>query len=328
MTRWVRAARLLLHVSTFRRWLTRPVVDLHRTRLGIELFLVVLLLPAAVLGGSPGLRLLKIAVFLALSASLTVWGFARDRLGRRMAWAVRRFRTVEGRRAVVHYNPRLDPFEVALFHAVCEQEIEGLERVFGTRLRAWRLFPSRLRIYLFRSVAGVSRVYGGPCGGFAEWFRWFVVVNADDEWRGLLRHEIAHIFAGRWSQSAPRVLVEGLAVWAQRTKQGWPVDVAARWALPRRADPLDLLLRREWPADPPQLLGRYYVLAGSFTGFLIRRFGLDAYRRFYRGTWTRRSDFARRFERHFGLPLEAAARDWVDGLRRQPPSPIPLCTSL
>jgi hypothetical protein len=52
-----------------------------------------------------------------------------------------------------------------------------------------------------------------------------------------------------------------------------------------------------------------YVLAGSFTGFLIRTFGLDAYRRFYRGQVQIRR-FDERFSKHFGLTLEEVEEQW------------------
>jgi hypothetical protein len=242
------------------------------------------------------------------AGALCLWGVAWwdsdwDQGSGRLAAAVRGFGTAARQRTVLHSDPRIDPLEVALFHAACEQEVEALERLFGVRLREWRLVPTRLRVYLFPTPDEVSRVHGEPAGGYAHWLRWYVVANAQSEWRELIRHEVAHLFAGRWSQTAPRVLAEGLAVWAQRTVYGRPIDSAARSVLPQSRDPIDLLLRPGWPDDTGELFDRYYVLAGSFTGFLIRRYGLATYRRFYRTTWTGRTDFARRFERHFGEPL-------------------------
>ena len=51
-----------------------------------------------------------------------------------------------------------------------------------------------------------------------------------------------------------------------------------------------------------------YTLAGSFTGFLIRRHGWERYRQFYRKT--RPKGFESRFREFFGLSLIEAERSW------------------
>jgi hypothetical protein len=53
-----------------------------------------------------------------------------------------------------------------------------------------------------------------------------------------------------------------------------------------------------------------YLLAGGFTGFLIRRFGWDRYGAFYRRAIGIR--FRSRFEKHFGMTLETAWQGWCD----------------
>ena len=56
---------------------------------------------------------------------------------------------------------------------------------------------------------------------------------------------------------------------------------------------------------------RCYALAGGFTGFLIRRFGWDAYREYYRRAdqWT----FRARFQKQFGISLEEGfGKYWRD----------------
>jgi hypothetical protein len=253
----------------------------------------------------------------------TLHEFYRDRYGRRLASAARRFRTVVSPRFVLHHDPELAPFEAALFARVCEDELDTLEQLFGTRLRAWRLWTGRLRVYLFATAPEVSRVHGSAVGGYAECPRWAVVAGADNiQWREFARHELAHIFAGRWNLYAPRLLAEGLAVWAERPGVAGSVDRSARRALPDDSDPLARLLNPEWPDDPQELFGEYYPLAGSFTGYLIRRFGWPAYRRFYQTIGTRQKSFARRFERHFGVPLNEVSRYWTEELRRIPESVV------
>jgi tetratricopeptide (TPR) repeat protein len=61
----------------------------------------------------------------------------------------------------------------------------------------------------------------------------------------------------------------------------------------------------------------HYALAGSFTGFLIQQFGLEAYRRWFRKAAHR--NFETVFKKAFGLTLTSAERQWRGGLlaRRQ-----------
>jgi hypothetical protein len=55
-----------------------------------------------------------------------------------------------------------------------------------------------------------------------------------------------------------------------------------------------------------------YVIAGSFTGYLLQRFGWERYRSFFRRATTR--NFSRCFAQVFGLRLLAAEHAWGDDL--------------
>jgi hypothetical protein len=149
--------------------------------------------------------------------------------------------------------------------------------------------------------------------GFASWHNWCIVVNLEAEWREILRHELAHIFGGRWNPQAPVVLREGLAVWAQRTARGYPVDYWARLMLSDPADALEFLIGPE-PAIGSMDRHRFYPLAGSFTAALIRRFGLPRYKGFYRDRTVTQAAFQRKFERHFMLSLRCAVDGWLTDL--------------
>jgi hypothetical protein len=60
-----------------------------------------------------------------------------------------------------------------------------------------------------------------------------------------------------------------------------------------------------------------YLLAGSFTGFLIRHCGWERYRRFYREA--KASDFRETFKKCMGLSLEVAESRWRrQALARRP----------
>lgn len=103
----------------------------------------------------------------------------------------------------------------------------------------------------------------------------------------------------------PPLVQEGLAVWLQgttpnQTDAAKDTDSVLRFD----TDPSPMLDPRQFFA--PNQVHVSYALAGGFTGYLIRRFGWDHYRRFYRKAdrWTFRSNF----RRHFGMSFEAAWR--------------------
>ena len=127
-----------------------------------------------------------------------------------------------------------------------------------------------------------------------------VIVVSCDMFEELARHELGHLFAGRWSRWAPPLLSEGLATWLQKSIAGVPIDTHARshcrcsghWLL------LPLLKQGRFYSDKERIVN--YILAGSFTGFLIRRFGWEKYQHFYRHT-SKWAWFEKRFEKFFGI---------------------------
>jgi hypothetical protein len=99
------------------------------------------------------------------------------------------------------------------------------------------------------------------------------------------------------------LVTEGLAVWLQWTTPDQPdtADDIPPFLL-FDTDPSLMLAPRHF--FEPSRMQVSYALAGGFTGFLIRRFGWDHYRRFYREIdhWKFRSVF----QRQFGMSFEAA----------------------
>jgi hypothetical protein len=143
----------------------------------------------------------------------------------------------------------------------------------------------------------------------------------------MLRHELAHIFAARWNSQAPRVLVEGLAMYAQRTINGFTLDDYARGYCSHEEAALDWLLGPE-PIECSAGRFAFYAVAGSFTAFLIRRFGWHEYRVLYQEQGLTSSNFAERFGRRFSAPFHVTVRAWLRDLRRYAVCRIPLQTSL
>ncbi|WP_143392762.1 hypothetical protein [Fimbriiglobus ruber] len=240
-------------------------------------------------------------------------GRSQIRLLAKLANATRSFRAVLGRQFLLRYDPAVDPLDVALVLQTLELEIGVLEQRFDRRLRAHWLLPAPLPVYLFRSAENLAEVYGEPVGGFASWRDWLIAVHARKEYEEMIPHELAHIFAGWWNPNAPKLLQEGLAVWAQRTCGGRPVDgfVGRRYDSAKQA--LAGLLGPFPDAGDPDRYW-YYILVGSFTGFLLRRSGWHHYRAFYQDKRVTLETLPARFEKHYGLNFETAGRVWFGQL--------------
>jgi hypothetical protein len=129
----------------------------------------------------------------------------------------------------------------------------------------------------------------------------------------LIRHELVHLFTGRWGLQVPALSSEGLAVWLQGTEAGSSIDDAARPHFRHRGLRLPAMLKESYYRNPCREHA-CYLLAGSFTGFLIRRFGWQRYRRFYLSQAAWGGFYRWVFRRHFGLTLEKAEWQWRNEL--------------
>lgn len=216
------------------------------------------------------------------------------------------FQTHATQRSVLHYATLLaDRWNLPLLQQRCESELDDIGRQFGFTLRR------RLVVYLFATWRDINAVFGPAYGGTALPLSNALVIPEDCNLQEVIRHELTHLFAARWNTMAPPLLGEGLATWLQSTVGGLPIDTAARPLLRNRSLKLTSLLKRSFFFAEPQRHS-CYVLAGSFTGFLIRRFGWDSYRSFYRVANAR--NFRGQFGKLFGLTLEQAERRWRNEL--------------
>jgi hypothetical protein len=251
---------------------------------------------------------------------------ARYVMTRRVAAVARGFGRIVGRRHIVYHDPMLDPFEVKLFHRACGEAIDSLEKTFRHPLRAYLLHRARLGVYLFSSDMDVTRARGGRAQGYASFLGFYIAISAESDWPATIRHELTHIFSAWWNPRPIRALEEGIAVWAQRTCQDYPVDTFVLHYFYCAQMALECLLGPE-PKTGDKDWHRFYMVAGSFTGFVIRRFGWESYRGFYRDRSVARTSFARRFEKHFGASISTVSRDWFKELRRTRVCSIPLVTT-
>jgi hypothetical protein len=219
---------------------------------------------------------------------------------------VRHFRTEARGKIVLHYDPPIVRcWSIAVFMDRCETELDRLTKQFGFSLLG------RVHIFLFRDIASMSRIHGSQVGGFAvaEMGSIFLVDGFFTPEH--LRHELGHLFAARWNNHAPPLFCEGLAVWLQQTIQGIPLATAARPWLGQSGLKLQAMFSPKFFYAEPQRAA-CYILAGSFTEFLIRRHGWERYRWFYQRSNSQL--YRSKFKRCFGVTLEKAEWQWRNEL--------------
>jgi hypothetical protein len=251
------------------------------------------------------------AALIAVAAALLLLGAWQFRWLWRFAQRVRRFRTMTDGRVVLHYEPGLERRrDLRLLMRDCRADLDQLARQFKFTLRRTPV------VYLFHSYRDIASIFGPEYGGTALSAATAIVVADDNALSESVRHELVHLFAARWGLAAPPLLDEGLAVWLQETDRGQPIDAAARpWLCEPGLKLRSLLSRRFFFAEPQ----RYacYLLAGSFTGFLVRRYGWPAYRKLFRMSDGTR--FEAKFEKCFAISLDEAERQWrYETLARSP----------
>lgn len=248
--------------------------------------------------------------FVALATLRVLIVFTRLQPVVKLASCACTYRTVRSPSVTLHHTPALrDPVHVRALLWTVETELHALARRFG------RVIRTPVTVYLTDQARHVAWMVGRDSGGFALCEANSIVLAADTPWEEFIRHELAHLYAGRWSRQAPPLLEEGLAVWLQGTQFGRPIDDAAREVLSRRDIGLNRLRDREWFFDPANA-NDCYTLAGSFTGFLIRRFGWAAYERLYRLCDGRKLE--PKFQTCFGQSPQDADWEWRLELRMGP----------
>jgi hypothetical protein len=222
----------------------------------------------------------------------------------RLSRRVVRFCTVKGDRVSLLFPTGLDEtIELQEVIKWSESDLDEFSERFGVRL------SRRLIIVLIPSHRDLTADFGRLMGGTALFSANAVVLAVDCPLREILRHELVHLFAARWNGCAPPLIQEGLAVWLQETEPD-RTNTALHLCVAQRFDTDPSLLLSPQYFFAPQWQRDSYALAGVFTGFLIRRFGWDRYKRFYRmaDPWTVRSAF----KRQFGMGLEEAWRRCPD----------------
>jgi hypothetical protein len=199
----------------------------------------------------------------------------------------------------------LDAGQASRLVWICEEAIDKLARWHGSLITP----PT---VFILANSQQFRQAIGGHCGAICILEKNAIVVPAygvpglghvDD----VIRHELAHLFTARWNRHAIPLLNEGFATWWQHASGQSGLEPC----VPRVDSSLVDLL------DPNNFYNKSraqtnYALAGSFSGFLIRRFGRERYLDFYQRATP--EGFERCVAGCFGLTLaevEACWRRWV-----------------
>jgi len=223
----------------------------------------------------------------------------------RLYQATRGFSFVSANGMAVHFKPRKwDELDVDLFLMCCRHARNDLARRFGFRV-GW------VRAFLFDDPEVVAKLIDGRSNsGFALPGADWIVLARCEIMEEVARHELVHLYAARWNTWAPPLLSEGLAVWLQRFYWGRPIDNFAR-EIARRCGPLaEIDTNRFYEREHRDL---HYVLAGSFTGYLLRHYDWERYRKLYRRAMC--NTFKRSFKEIIGISLQEAEDRWRAELR-------------
>ncbi len=175
----------------------------------------------------------------------------------------------------------------------------------------------KIHVYLYPDPFTRERLTGARFTNVAPvWLSRPQMHVLSSESRSVLTHELVHIYARDFGlpiiNASPSVgLVEGLAVALEAPGGGSSVHDQVLASLVRRSE-VDRQARADAVADRMSPLGFWsargavsYASAGSFTDFLIHRYGAERIRRVYRDG---------RFERAYGKSLDTLGDEWLEFL--------------
>jgi len=216
----------------------------------------------------------------------------------------RDFHVLESPNCVLCYEPPLESVcNLPLLRDRCEHILADLTHRFAYGL------SRQVAIFVFASHKNLSSTLRRPVHGLALIRANSIVVADETTIENSIRHELAHLFSAKWNLHVPRFFNEGVATYLQSESRSSFIDAMAADIIRQGAPGLCWFLG---PAPvlflPDSNRRSLYILGASFTGFLIRRFGWETFRKFFRRThmFNVRSSF----RKAFGFSLKDAERDW------------------
>ncbi len=201
----------------------------------------------------------------------------------------------------IYYDRGLPWEEIERLARDHEFRYAQLSRFFAVALPAGERFTS----YVYAGGERKKRLIGAEGTMIGDPFNGELHLNFRRAPHPQLKHELAHLFSGRFGPPFLKVnrnvaLVEGLAVAADWTGSRYtPHEWSAAMRRIGKAPPLDRLLAPTgfWR----HASGKAYTLAGSFVRFLVERHGIETFKSFYGGD---------SFSESYGMPLEEAIASW------------------
>jgi tetratricopeptide (TPR) repeat protein len=224
----------------------------------------------------------------ALSLAIAVFG---SRLGHNTSTAsileILSRRLSHGR-CDVSYDPSVVRTQVELLARDCQAHLEGLERYFDAR------GPDRVHVLLFANAQQKGQLMGASHTLIAKPWRHEIYLHPDQYPHPVLRHELAHVVAGRFGQGPFRIAGKLGGLWPDPGR----IEGFAEAAAPREHSDFTVT---EWTAAMldagllPRLdsifqlrfLGHNsataYSVAGAFVTWLRDRYGAGALKAWYAG---------------------------------------------
>ena len=183
----------------------------------------------------------------------------------------------------------------------CERNLQDLSAKFSIH---WR---RRLLVYYFADAKDISRIFGQHYGATAlTKFNALVIANGDHV-QETIRHELTHLLAAKWNTNPPPLLTEGIATWLAGARRGQSIDSTAQAILLDAPPKLEYLLRQQFFYSERNR-SRCYTLAASFTGFLIRTYGWERYKKLYRHSYG--IGFRLSFKQLIGVRFDTVEAQW------------------
>jgi tetratricopeptide (TPR) repeat protein len=197
-------------------------------------------------------------------------------------------RRLESQRCTLHYSKSLLERDMALLGRECDAHVVELERYFELRS------SERTTAYVFSSAGEKRAQMGAGNTQIAKPWRREIYIQADMYPHPVLRHELAHVLAGRFGQGPFHVAgpvggwlpdpgrIEGIAVAAAPSDDadlsalGWAKAMLDLKLLP----PLSRVFRLSFLGENSATA---YTVAGAFVGWFKERYGTAALRRWYAG---------------------------------------------
>lgn len=260
------------------------------------------------------------AVFWVVVAVLGVWAGVRVGSVAKRAYLYQRcLRSRDSERFFAFaYEATLEPHGERL-HQLALQTLHEAETYLQTTL------PSRIGLVDIVTEP-LARILRNEPTGYVGWARRetesITIVYREDE-EALCRtflHEWAHIITACWNENAPTLFLEGIAEATEYHAEPLTAHAYALYFLHYFPSYSLLLLLDETRFRDQELQHAHYAWAGSFTLYLIERFGLARFREFY--THCRQGEEDRAFQQVFGMSMGQAEMLWREYLHTQLPESV------